>query len=846
MVKRIFDLAAGLTLLLLTFPLLLLIGIGIVIESRGGVFSLQPRVGRGGKFFKIILFRTELANAASSTNGAHSASQKERTSFGRVLHHFRLDELPQLFNVLRGDMSIVGPRARVPEMVKLFTPEQRRLLQVRPGIIGPSRIYCNSDVSQLGVTVKEVEANFLRKIVPQKIAHDLAYIDNHNFFIDLRLLSIGLGEFLSRILRAEMVKQGKGYTLLLPADMLSIVISYSLAYQLRFEWHIPDYEREIFLTTLPVLLIVRILCFVLLFPIYNIVWKYFSAKDFIKMARACTFGTVCMVAITFFIGPRGASRSVFIIEWLCLILVMSGIRALPRLFSQPKEPVLHRRRNALIVGAGDLGEILLRDAMKQPQFEYEIVGFVDDNPAKLKSYIHGVRILGKCKDIPVLVEQYRIDEVLIAISNISPSGMKDILRLCRQAKIKHKIVPGVKDLLSGKVHLSKIREVTVDDLLGHRPIELDISAIGNLLRDKVILVTGAGGSIGSELCRQIAAYSPQQLICLDRTENYLAEIQNDFARQFPELDVQFSLCDITDARRLQRLFREHRPQIVFHAAAFKHVPVCELNPDDAVINNVYGTMQVANTASEYGCGHFIMISTDKAVNATSVMGCTKRIAELYVQSFSRQSQTRFMTVRFGNVLHSHGSVVPLFMKQIEHGGPVTVTHPEIERFFMSISEAVQLVLQAVTMGKSGEIFVLDMGKPVRILDLAHELIRRAGLEPEIDIEITMTGLRPGEKLYEELINEGEQALPTYHNRIQTLKSVMRDYDEIHRKVLELCELAKAKRFDMLFEKMKEIDPQYKTWSHKTPETRKVTASMSKENAYAMQSLLGTPNIVKAT
>lgn len=840
MVKRLFDLAAALTLLLLTFPLLVIVSVAIAIDSRGGIFSLQQRVGRGGMFFRIFLFRTE---ANGGANGSVAKKRKQRTRLGKLLNHFRIDELPQLLNVLAGDMSIVGPRARVPEMVKLFTPKQRRLLEVRPGIIGPSRIFCHSDASQLGVTEKEVEANFLKKIVPQKIAHDLAYVDSHNLFEDMRLLAIGVVEFFSRILRAEMVKQGKGYSLLLPADIVSIVLSYYFAYQLRFDWNIPDQEFQIFLDTLPMLLCVRLLSFIY-FGIYHTVWKYFGDTDFVKMMRACAFGSVAVVAITFFIGPRIASRSVFIIEWLCLILSMVSIRALPRIFKQPKAPVLQRRRNALIVGAGDPGEMLLRDAMKQPEFEYEVVGFVDDDPVKHGSYIHGVRVMGTCQDIPALVEQYRIDDALITIAELSPARMKEIVGYCRQAKVKHKIVPGVRDLLSGKVHLSKIRDVTIDDLLGHRPIELDISAIRTLLHDKVVLVTGAGGSIGSELCRQIAEYAPHQLICLDRTENYLAEIQVNFSKQFPELDILYSLCDITDTRRLQRLFREHRPQVVFHAAAFKHVPVCENNPDDAIINNVFGTMQVANTASEFGCGYFVMVSTDKAVNASSVMGCTKRIAELYVQSFSRKSQTRFVTVRFGNVLHSHGSVVPLFMNQIEQGGPVTVTHPEIERFFMSISEAVQLVLQAVTMGKSGEIFVLDMGKPMRILDLAHELIRRAGLEPGVDIEIVMSGLRPGEKLYEELINEGEQALPTYHDRIRTMNSVMRDYEEVQKRVLELIDLARAKRLEAVFEKMKELDPHYKAWPAKTPEVTRVT-TVTEEKIYAVPSLLDSPEIAKA-
>ncbi|HLH31548.1 MAG TPA: SDR family NAD(P)-dependent oxidoreductase [Terriglobia bacterium] len=778
MVKRIIDFTAALVLLLLLAPVFAVIAILISFDTSGGIFFLQRRVGRGGKTFPLVKFRTML-----------SYSEGEITAAGRVLRRFGLDELPILLNVLFGHMSFIGPRPQPLGIAGLFRSDQRRILTVRPGIFAPSRI-----------------AGSL-----ERTAADLAYVSRAGLPEDIRLAFEGFHSWIKNTVFSGLSGRGKSYGTLLPADICCIAFSYFLANELRFEWNVPPQERTLFLQILPIVYAVRVPVF-MFGSLYRTVWKYIGPKDLVRVAYCCTVSSVLIAAATFLTGFTVASRTVFVIDWICLMFLMAMVRVLPRLVKQSRREIQSGVKNVLIVGAGDLGEMVVRETLKGAEGDHRLIGFVDDNDAKQGSLIHGVPVLGKYADIPALAEHHRLDEVLIAVTNVSARGMKDILRHCESAKVRHRIVPCVTDLLSGRVYPSKIRNVTVADLLGHRPVELNLAEIRGLLQNKTVLITGAGGSIGSELCRQVAEYGPAKLIGLDCTENALAEVQNDLREQHHGTSIEFQLCNITDRNTLFRIFRENRPDLVFHAAAHKHVPICESHPDLAVINNVRGTMLVASAAAEYGCESFVMISTDKAVNPTSVMGCTKRIAELFVQSLSRVTETRFVTVRFGNVVHSNGSVVPIFLKQISKGGPVTITHPDVWRFFMSIPEAIQLILQSATMGKGGEVFVLDMGRPVRIIDLAQELIRRAGYQPGEDIDIVFTGLRPGEKLMEELLTSDEQALQTPHSRIRLIKTPPRDFHKIKQQLEEICSIAEEQDAIALLEKMREIVPEYHPWT----------------------------------
>jgi len=466
--------------------------------------------------------------------------------------------------------------------------------------------------------------------------------------------------------------------------------------------------------------------------------------------------------------------------------------------------------NLLIVGAGDVGELLARDLNKNGQ-PYRVVAFIDDNPAKVGTTIHGIKVYGQREDIPNVARMLRVDEILIAVNRISPQEMRSILGYCEKAKVKHRVVPAVSDLVSGKIHLAKIRDVDVSDLLGRQPLRLDLAAIEEFISGKRILITGAGGSIGSELSLQVASHRPSEMLLLDRNENYLFELQTELGEN-ERCDVtkaRFVIADITDLAKMEKLFADFRPQIVFHAAAQKHVPLSEHNADEAVRNNILGTKIMSLTANRYLTDHFVLVSSDKAVNPTSVMGATKRIAELFLQSLAEYSSTSYITVRFGNVLNSHGSVVPLFMKLIRKGGPIVITDPRIERFFMSIPEAVNLILQAVTMGSSGDVYILDMGKSIKIETLAIEMIKLAGLRPHEDIEIKYGQLRPGEKLFEELVGRNELAMPTTHSMIKRIVlEKATAFPELHLQAERLIEIANSGNHPEIFRMLKELVPEY--------------------------------------
>jgi FlaA1/EpsC-like NDP-sugar epimerase len=432
----------------------------------------------------------------------------------------------------------------------------------------------------------------------------------------------------------------------------------------------------------------------------------------------------------------------------------------------------HRREEAprsptLLVGAGQGGVLIAQEIARRPDLGILPVAFVDDDPVKQGAVIHGIKVQGTTQDLLRLAQRHRAKQALITISNAPGSAIRRVTESCKDAGLTVKIVPGAYEIVGGRVNLSRMREVAIEDLLRREQVKLNAESVAHVVRGQPVVVTGAGGSIGSELCRQVAAYRPSRLVLVERAENNLFEIHSELHGRFPDLEVVPCVADITDVQRVTQVFRDHRPMIVFHAAAHKHVPMMEWNPAEAVKNNVLGTQVVADLADSLAVERFVMVSTDKAVNPTSVMGATKRAAELYVQALSLRSATHFSTVRFGNVLGSTGSVIPIFRRQIQNGGPITVTHPDMTRYFMTIPEAAQLIMQAGALSQGGETFILDMGQPVRIIDLAHDLIRLSGLEPDKDIEVRFTGVRPGEKLFEELSTMSEGIERTTHPKIFT-------------------------------------------------------------------------------
>jgi FlaA1/EpsC-like NDP-sugar epimerase len=506
--------------------------------------------------------------------------------------------------------------------------------------------------------------------------------------------------------------------------------------------------------------------------VYRRLWRYTGLTEMMELGLSVLSVTTILYIIRAFgwLGVDGNQLSYGIISidaGLCFI-ILAGPRVLRRLQTEHnqrrhwRQPV---RRRALLVGAGDAGMLVLRELNQRSDLGVDVIGVLDDDPEKLKKRIGNLTVFGTTQELPKLVENLFIDQVIIAIPSAPPAEIRRIVDVCRKAEVETRILPGLYELINGRVSVNQLREVSLEDLLGREPVKLDTASIAGYLEGRCVLVTGAGGSIGSELCRQIMRYQPAKLLLLGKGENSIFSIQQELQNRPEPVEIVPIIADIRDHQRLFNIFTKHHPQVVFHAAAHKHVPLMELNVTEAITNNIRGTQNVAELSTEFAVETFVLVSSDKAVNPTSVMGATKRIAELVVQDLARRSKTKYVAVRFGNVLASRGSVIPLWRQQIAMGGPITVTHPEATRYFMLIPEAVQLIMQAGALGSGGEIFVLDMGKPVKILDLANDLIKFSGLRPGQDIEIKFIGLRPGEKLYEELLTAEEGLTKTVYEKI---------------------------------------------------------------------------------
>ncbi len=573
--------------------------------------------------------------------------------------------------------------------------------------------------------------------------------------------------------------------IVLTSDVALTALAYWFAYYLRFNFDIPKTNFSMFLNTLPVLVVLRVACF-FVFGLYSGVWRYASMDDLIRIVKATVLSSLIFSVYVGFVHHFiDFPRSVFVIDWFIILALVGGSRFLYRVFRE-FYPVrtTRARTKVLIIGAGRAGEMILREMNQSAQIGYEPVGFLDDNRAKKGQRIHGVSVLGRIDDLVKIAGKKEVEEAVIAIPSLTGKEMRRIVRLCDEAGIACKTVPAISDILNGSVHVNQIREIRIEDVLGREHVELSREQIREYLTGKRVLVTGAAGSIGSELCRQIMKMEPEQLILFERVENELYRIDMEFRQAHDGKPYAMILGDILDTERLDGVMDSFKPQVVFHAAAYKHVPIMESHPVEALKNNIQGTYNVVKASLRSGVDKFVLISTDKAVSPANVMGATKRVAELICQGMNSEGGTRFIAVRFGNVLGSAGSVIPLFQEQILRGGPVTVTHAEMTRYFMSIPEAAQLVMQAGAMGKGGEIFVLDMGEPVRILDLAHDMIRLMGLKVGDDIDIVFSGLRPGEKLHEELVSFEEESVRTMHGKITMVKSPPVDWANLRKDIEE--------------------------------------------------------------
>lgn len=787
-------------------PFFLVLHIMGYLNLESPIFK-QERIGINKKPFVLFKFRTMMINTASMPT--HLVSSSAVTPYGRFLRKTKLDELPQLWNVLKGDMSLVGPRPGLYNQTDLtLSREKNHVYEVKPGVTGLAQ------VNAIDMSIPELLAETDRKMI-----EDYS-VRNYFKYILITVCGKGYGDRVFKDVMQRREPEEKGLSFLqkvyikLPVitfDILAIPSAWLVANGVQFD------SFQLFQTwafsnawfPLLVLLAFQVPCYYG-FKVYRGLWQFSSLKDVSRIVKAVFTGTLLALSAFYSLpGAQSISKSAISLYCLLLMAFLCGARLLLRSHrdKQNKQVAADGAvKRVLIVGAGSAGAGLARDL--QRSHEYLPVGFLDDGRKKRGLEVHGVRVLGTTPQLPEFVAQCGADLIFIALPSACSADMRRIVRYCELSHTPFRTLPSLSALASGRVEVNALRTVNIEDLLGRDQVELEWDKIEAGIQDHCVLVTGAGGSIGSELCRQIAILQPKKLILLDNNEANLYHIEREFQVHFPKIHYETALVSVLDAIAVNALFARTKPRVVFHAAAYKHVPLLEHQSRVAVRNNVLGTRVVAEASVAVDVDKFVLISTDKAVNPTNIMGMTKRIAEIYCQNLNQRVKTKFITVRFGNVLGSVGSVVPLFQKQLEAGGPLTVTHPDIQRYFMTIPEASQLILQAMVNGEGGEIFVLDMGEPIKIKYLAEQMIRLAGKEPGEDIEIEYTGLRPGEKLFEELFHPSEALVQTEHEKLFKARFRAIDWDELTQTIRMIQNACNAHQTDELLILLKSLVPEF--------------------------------------
>src|SRR5579883_98401 len=820
---RAVDFVLALALLILLMPLFLLIAIAVMIDSPGNPFFLATRVGKGGRPFRMWKFRTMIRGGGGSNVTARKDPRVTRT--GKFLRATKLDELPQFINVVLGDMSLVGPRPESPEFTNLYTPAQREVLNVRAGVTGRVQL-AMSDESEL-IPEADADAFYVQHLMDRKIKADLEYLKIRSFGSDLYILLSTAAYVICTLFRAAAsslpagLRSGIGalggqWTV--PLYLFCTAAAYWLAWLLRFDFQIPASERVLFLPGLAITTAAKLLVALWMGLYLERWWRYQGLADAARLLGMNIAGSLLSTVCIYSFARAEFSRSIYFLDLLVCILLTGGSRFFFRFVRELTTEWMPQpsAKGLLIYGAGAAGIELAREVRLNTSLGYKLIGFLDDDARKHGARLMGRPILGGGEEARRVTEQLKsakhpVQEIVIAMPSAHPKQRRQALERARAAGVSCRILPGFGDLINGNISLARTRDIQVADLLSRPPVVLNPESAQKALRGKTVMVTGAAGSIGSELCAQLARFDLRRLIAFDVAESQLFALEEGLSGTLGGDRMVIEVGDIRDREHVKSVIDRYEVNTIFHAAAYKHVPMMERQVREAVRNNVLGTWIVAQAAWRGGVSDFVLISTDKAVRPTSIMGLTKRVAELLVSAArpaASGDSTRFLTVRFGNVLLSNGSVVPTFLKQIAAGGPVTVTHPRMERYFTTVQEAVQLILQALTIGRGSDIFLLDMGKPVRIVDLARKMIERAGLRLGEAIELTYTGIRPGERLMEELTLPGETFLATSNPKIRRYEGSVLSYDKIVPWVYALKRLLHNGENAELIRHMAELVPEY--------------------------------------
>ena len=807
MTKRIVDICGAALALLVTAPLMAVAALAIRCASRGPVLQSHVRVGQGGRVFRLYKLRS---TAETSDADATPGPDARHTRVGAIVRALRLDAAPQLLSVLKGDMSLVGPSPQAPSVVERYTAEQREVLSVRPGITGPAQI-----ARLNGAPGAHPEPDDAAHTLPQQLQSELRYVRTRTLGLDLRYLLLTPLEIWHLVLsRPRLSRPLKGVRMLV--DCGAVAAAAYFAFIARFDGVLPAPHGAILLWGLPLTLAAFVLAFAWM-ATYRAIWRYVGIEDVWQVVRACTVaGVVNAAAMHVLAVPYPRTTLVLIPIFSVLLMVgtrtavRTGVTVLERI-----RPVLDARR-IVIIGAGQTGAAIAREILSRPGLGCDLVGFVDDERRLARSRIHNLPVLGTTEQLPELARAHGLSEAIIAISHLGLGQLRRIGEACSGAGLEFKTLPSVGQLVRGEGRLRYLRSVKTEELLGRETTSLDPERISAFLTGKRVMVTGAGGSIGSELCRQIAQLGVGELLMVERAENALFDIATELQANPGPARVTAALADIKHIPRMSELFQHFKPDVIFHAAAYKHVPILESHPTEAVLNNVIGTVRLAQLARAHGTETFVFISTDKAVKPSNLMGSSKRICELYLIALSARLKAQqgrgmarpdFRVVRFGNVLGSAGSALPLFQRQIENGTPITITDPEVSRFFMTVREAVTLVLESASMDIAGDITVLDMGEPVKIARLADDLVAALGLPPSA-VSRRVVGLRPGEKMHEALWEDVDEVRRCSHPRVMAVRQRVPEFETLQEATATLERLAIAGEVAELLEKVRELVPTY--------------------------------------